>query len=105
MSGTIAKVGSEVSGFKEGDEIFALTSCSRDGAAAEYMIANSAELAKKPGKRYSSMRTRSRERGFLLLAQEVEIFQKDRIMYAFANHGFQAARASCSCRLRVSLGS
>ena len=48
VAGTIAKVGAEVTGFKEGDEVFALTSFSRDGCAAEYAIATPAELARKP---------------------------------------------------------
>lgn len=34
--------------FKEGDEVFALTSFSRDGAAAEYVVAEADELAPKP---------------------------------------------------------
>ena len=48
VAGTVAAVGSDVTGFTEGDEMFALTSFSRDGAAAEYMIASSGELAIKP---------------------------------------------------------
>lgn len=48
VAGTVAKVGSEVTAFKKGDEVFALTSFSREGCAAEYAIANTAELAKKP---------------------------------------------------------
>ena len=45
VAGTIVKVGAEVSGFKEGDEVFALTSFSRDGCAAEYAIASASERA------------------------------------------------------------
>lgn len=48
LAGTIAMVGTEVTAFKAGDEVFALTSFSRDGCAAEYTIATPAELAKKP---------------------------------------------------------
>lgn len=48
LAGTVAKVGEEVTAFREGDEVFALTSFSRDGCAAEYAIASPGELAKKP---------------------------------------------------------
>ena len=34
--------------FKPGDEVFALTAFSRDGAAAEYVVAEAHELARKP---------------------------------------------------------
>ena len=48
VAGTIAAVGLEVTGFAEGDEVFALTSFSRDGGAAEYMTTLSTELSIKP---------------------------------------------------------
>ena len=48
VAGTVEAVGSDVTGFTKGDQVFALTSFSRDGAAAEYMVANSKELAIKP---------------------------------------------------------
>lgn len=48
VAGAIAKVGNEVTGFNEGDEVFALTAFTREGCAAEYAIATPGELAKKP---------------------------------------------------------
>ena len=48
VAGVVAEVGNQVNGFREGDEVFALTSFSRDGAAAECVIATSNELAIKP---------------------------------------------------------
>ena len=48
VAGNISKVGEGVDGFKEGDEVFALVSFSRDGAAAEYAIASAGALANKP---------------------------------------------------------
>jgi NADPH:quinone reductase-like Zn-dependent oxidoreductase len=49
VAGVIAVKGSEVDEtFKEGDRVFALTSFSRDGGAAEYMIASSKEVAHMP---------------------------------------------------------
>lgn len=50
VSGTVVSVPAEgPSKFNTGDEVFALTSFSRDGAAAEYMLAEAHELARKPG--------------------------------------------------------
>ena len=48
VAGTVEAVGAEVTGFVKGDEVFGLTSFTREGAAAEYMVASSAELALKP---------------------------------------------------------
>lgn len=48
IAGTVTEVGAEVTGFTEGDHVFALTSFSRNGGAAEYMIASATELAIKP---------------------------------------------------------
>ncbi len=48
IAGTVASVGSEVKGsIAEGDNVFALTSFSRDGGAAEYMVASYLEIARK----------------------------------------------------------
>lgn len=41
-------IGDRVTGFQPGDAVFALTSFKRDGAAADYMLASSSELAIKP---------------------------------------------------------
>ena len=48
LAGTVEQVGTEVTEFTKGDDVFALTSFSRDGAAAEYMTAASGEFAVKP---------------------------------------------------------
>lgn len=49
VSGTVASLPVErLSKFSVGDQVFALTSFSRDGAAAEYVLAESHELARKP---------------------------------------------------------
>ena len=49
VSGTIVSLPAEGSSdFQVGDEVFALTSFSRDGAAAEYVVADPHELARKP---------------------------------------------------------
>ncbi|MCJ1263506.1 hypothetical protein MMC22_003376 [Lobaria immixta] len=50
VSGTIVSVPAEgPANFNANDEVFALTSFSRDGAAAEYVLAEEHELARKPG--------------------------------------------------------
>ena len=48
VAGTIVSMGSKVAGFKEGDEVFALTSFSREGSAAEYGMASASQVALKP---------------------------------------------------------
>lgn len=48
VAGVVEAMGAEVIGFKKGDEVFALTSFSRNGAAAEYMIGLHTEFAIKP---------------------------------------------------------
>lgn len=48
VSGTVAATGTGVSGFKEGDEVFGMLDFSRNGAYAEYAVAQAAELARKP---------------------------------------------------------
>ncbi|KAH0541431.1 hypothetical protein FGG08_004121 [Glutinoglossum americanum] len=51
LSGTIAALGTSIPSsfpYKIGDEVFALTAFSRDGAEAEYAIALPAEIAPKP---------------------------------------------------------
>ncbi|KAK5169048.1 uncharacterized protein LTR77_006357 [Saxophila tyrrhenica] len=49
VAGTIASLGSEAEGhFKEGDKVFGVTCFTRDGGAAEYMVANYREIAHMP---------------------------------------------------------
>ena len=48
VAGTVAATGADVTGFTEGDEVFALTSFSRNGAAAEYVTASATSFAIKP---------------------------------------------------------
>jgi NADPH:quinone reductase-like Zn-dependent oxidoreductase len=49
VAGTIVSIGSEVTAaFSEGDNVFACTSFSRDGGAAEYMVASFTEVAHMP---------------------------------------------------------
>ncbi len=48
VSGVVAAIGGKDNDFKIGELVFALTSFSRDGSAAEYVIALPSELALKP---------------------------------------------------------
>jgi NADPH:quinone reductase-like Zn-dependent oxidoreductase len=48
VSGTVAVLGSGVSGFNFGDEVFGVTNSRFIGAYAEYAVASSGMLAKKP---------------------------------------------------------
>ena len=48
VAGTIEAVGAEVTKFKKGDEVFGLINFEREGAAAEYTIADENVLALKP---------------------------------------------------------
>jgi NADPH:quinone reductase-like Zn-dependent oxidoreductase len=48
-SGTVSAVGTGVSGFKEGDEVFGMLDLTRDGAYAEYAVAKATDMARKPG--------------------------------------------------------
>lgn len=48
LAGVAEEVGSEVTHFAIGDEVYALTAFDRDGAEAEYAIALPSELAPKP---------------------------------------------------------
>lgn len=48
VSGTIVSVPEASSDFKIGDEVFALIAFSRDGAAAEFVVLEAHELARKP---------------------------------------------------------
>lgn len=48
MSGVIAKTGSEVSDFKEGDKVFGFLDYTKNGAAAEYVATEAAYLAHAP---------------------------------------------------------
>jgi NADPH:quinone reductase-like Zn-dependent oxidoreductase len=48
LSGVVVEVGSDVSTFSVGEEVYALTAFDRDGAQAEYAIALPSELAPKP---------------------------------------------------------
>jgi NADPH:quinone reductase-like Zn-dependent oxidoreductase len=48
VSGVVEEVGSDVSQFKKGDEVFAMTDPTRDGAYAEYILVREAALAVKP---------------------------------------------------------
>lgn len=48
VAGTIAAIGSDVQRFKLGDAVYGYTSLLRDGAYAEFMVAQEAEIASKP---------------------------------------------------------
>lgn len=48
FSGVVAALGEGVSGWSEGDEVYALSGFDRDGAAAEYALVPAAILAPKP---------------------------------------------------------
>jgi NADPH:quinone reductase-like Zn-dependent oxidoreductase len=48
LSGVVAGLGEGVSGFEEGDEVYALTGFDRDGAAAEYTTVPAEFVARKP---------------------------------------------------------
>lgn len=48
VSGTIVSVPEASSDFKIGDEVFALIAFDRDGAAAEFVVVEAQELARKP---------------------------------------------------------
>jgi NADPH:quinone reductase-like Zn-dependent oxidoreductase len=48
MSGVVASVASDVTGWMEGNEVYALTGFDRDGAAADYAVVPAAYLARKP---------------------------------------------------------
>lgn len=48
VAGVVEKVGSAVTTFKQGDEVYALIAFDRDGSDAEYCIALPDELAPKP---------------------------------------------------------
>jgi len=49
-SGVVTGMGSQVEGFKEGDEVFAFPSVFRDGAHAEYVAVDYRTAARKPTK-------------------------------------------------------
>src|SRR5438270_2494578 len=48
LSGVIEEVGSEVSAFKAGDEVYGVTNPDFCGAYAEYAVASAAMVARKP---------------------------------------------------------
>lgn len=48
FSGTVASLAPNVGDLSEGDEVYGLLDFWRDGAAAEYVVANAAEVALKP---------------------------------------------------------
>jgi NADPH:quinone reductase-like Zn-dependent oxidoreductase len=48
VAGSIESIGAEVTKFQNGDEVFGLISFTRDGAAAEYVLAAEHELCMKP---------------------------------------------------------
>lgn len=48
LSGVVEDVGSEVSEFQPGDEIFGVTNSRFTGASAEYAVADAAMVARKP---------------------------------------------------------
>jgi NADPH:quinone reductase-like Zn-dependent oxidoreductase len=48
VSGVIAEVGKDVTGFKIGDEVFSNTENHRNGSYAEYVAVNESEVALKP---------------------------------------------------------
>jgi NADPH:quinone reductase-like Zn-dependent oxidoreductase len=48
LSGVVAETGSEVAGWRPGDEVYGLVAFDRPGAAAEYVTTSAADLAAKP---------------------------------------------------------
>ena len=48
FSGVVAAVGGEVSGFREGDEIYGMNDWFADGATAEYCLTDQTSIARKP---------------------------------------------------------
>ena len=48
LSGVVAETGSEVAGWRPGDEVYSLVAFDRPGAAAEYVTTSAADLAAKP---------------------------------------------------------
>lgn len=48
LSGVVAEIGSGVTGWRPGDEVYGLVGFDRPGAAAEYVTASAADLAAKP---------------------------------------------------------
>lgn len=48
VSGAVAAVGADVTGFELGDEVFGLLDLTRDGAYAEYAVARATDMARKP---------------------------------------------------------
>ncbi len=48
LAGTVEQVGTEVKGFRTGDEVFGYVSLQRNGGYAEYTIAKESEIALKP---------------------------------------------------------
>lgn len=48
VSGVIETVGSEVTGYAPGDEVFSRPNIARDGAYAEYIAVDAGEIARKP---------------------------------------------------------
>lgn len=48
FSGVIAGVGTDVTDYAQGDEVYGLVPFDRDGAAAEYVTAPAADLARRP---------------------------------------------------------
>ena len=48
LSGVVEKIGTGVSHFKKGDEVYSVPDASRDGAYAEYIVVRESELALKP---------------------------------------------------------
>ncbi len=50
FSGVVAAVGSEVHGFREGDEVYGMNDWFADGATAEYCLTAPASIARKPAR-------------------------------------------------------
>jgi NADPH:quinone reductase-like Zn-dependent oxidoreductase len=48
LSGVVEEIGTGVSRFKKGDEVYSVPDASRDGAYAEYIVVRESELALKP---------------------------------------------------------
>lgn len=48
VSGTVARVGEEVEGFQEGDEVYGSPSLARNGANAQYVVMDAELVARKP---------------------------------------------------------
>jgi len=48
LSGVVEKIGTGVSHFKKGDEVYSVPDASRDGAYAEYIVVRESEVALKP---------------------------------------------------------